>query len=167
MLSSGCKLFGWFGGGYIWVWGWFGWMDFAKFKLVDYIYIYIYTWVHSLYWMHPGCNNTLSTPPHKSTPSALLYARLPAPRREYPLIANLSLCFYSLITIAYCVVTPVATFVACWLQLWVSANCKLMIACCSAGCKHTWCVCPQGAANIWYKGRSLPLLPWLCKVGWF
>jgi hypothetical protein len=125
------------------------------------------TWVHSLYWMHPGCNNTPSTPPHKSTPSALLYARLPAPRREYPLIANLSLCFYSLITIACCVVTPVATFVACWLQLWVSANCKLMIACCSTGCKHTWCVCPQGTANIWYKGRNLPLLPWLCKVGWF
>jgi hypothetical protein len=138
---------------------------------IDYIYIYTAalkcTWVHSLYWMHPGCNNTPSTPPHKSTPSALLYARLPAPRREYPLIANLSLCFYSLITIACCVVTPVATFVACWLQLWVSANCKLMIACCSVGCKHTWCVCPQGAANIWYKGRSLPLLPWLCKVGWF
>jgi hypothetical protein len=43
----------------------------------------------------------------------------------YPLIANLSLCFYSLITIAWCVVTPVATFVACWLQLGVSANCKL------------------------------------------
>ena len=101
----------------------------------------------------PSCNNTPSTPPHKRTPSALLYARLPAPpprrrrapprpratlsptaaerlpvpapprvslsarlpvpRREYPLIANLSLYFYSLITIACCVVTPVATFVAC------------------------------------------------------
>jgi hypothetical protein len=135
--------------------GWSTWASFNYWKPrapvipAIYIYIYIHTHTHGSTKMYlgenaPMCNNTPSTPPHKSTSSALLYARLPAPRRGYLLIVNLSLCFYSLITIAWCVVAPVATFVACWLQLWVSANCKLMIACCSAGCKHTWCVCPQG-----------------------
>jgi hypothetical protein len=36
--------------------------------------------------------NTLSTPPHKSTPSALLYARLPAPPPPPPPRASLSPC---------------------------------------------------------------------------
>jgi hypothetical protein len=51
----------------------------ARNRLYSFIYIYI---------PKTPCPtrapNTPSTPPHKSTPSALLYARLPAPRRAPP-----------------------------------------------------------------------------------